>query len=323
MKVTARALFLFFILAGAVTDLRAQTYPAKPVRVIVGYSPGGATDIMARFIAAKLTESWGQQVLVDNRPGAAGTVGADMVAKAPPDGYTLLMAASPEVAISPSLYSRLPYDPLKDFAPITVAALGPFMLVVHPSVPAKSVKELIAFAKSRPNQLNFASGGNGTAIHLTGELFKTTAGIGMVHVPYKGSGPAVADLLGGQVHLMFEAIPVAMPHVKAGKLRALGIATSKRSPVAPELPTIAESGLPGFEGGTWYGLLAPSRSPKDVVMKLNAEIVRILKTPETHGLLSSRGVEPVGNTPEEFATFIRAEIVKWAKVAKDSGARVE
>ncbi|MCC6533930.1 MAG: tripartite tricarboxylate transporter substrate binding protein [Burkholderiales bacterium] len=323
MKIAAPLPLLMLTLAAVANQSWAQSYPTKSVRFIVGYSPGGATDLMARFLAAKLTDAWNQQVLVDNRPGAAGTVGADMVAKSPPDGYTLLMAASPEVVIAPSLYSRLPYDPLKDFSPITVAALGAFMLVIHPSVPARSVKDLIAFAKSRPNQLNFASGGQGTAIHLTGELFKTTAGIAMVHVPYKGSGPAVADLLGGQVHLMFESIPIAMPHARAGKLRVLGIATAKRSQVVPEVPTIAEAGLPGFEGGTWYALLAPGSTPKDVVAKLSAESTKILKTPETRELLSSRGVEPVGNTPEEFAVFMRSEIAKWAKVARDSGARVE
>lgn len=314
---------LCLVLATAVTNSLAQTYPAKPIRFIVGYSPGGATDIMGRFVANKLTESWNSQVIVDNRPGAAGTIAAEMVAKAAPDGYTLLMAASPEVAIAPSLYAKLPYDPLKDFAPVTLVALGPFILVVHPSVPAKSVRELIAFAKSRPRQLNFASGGNGTAIHLTGELFKTMAGIEMVHIPYRGSAPAVADLLAGQVHLMFESIPVSMPHVKAGKLRALGIATSKRSHTAPGLPTVGESGVPGFEGGTWYALLAPNQTTRETVTTLNAEITRILKTPETRDYLSDRGVEPIGNSPEEFAAFIRSEIAKWAKVAKDSGARVE
>jgi len=244
------------ILALVSVAASGQDYPARPIRMIVGYAPGGATDLVARMVARHLSEVLGQQVIVDNRPGAAGTVGAELVSRSTPDGHTFLMAASPEVVIAPSVYRKLPYVSTRDFAPVTQVAIGPFMLVVHASIPASDVKVLIAYAKARPRQLNFASGGNGTAIHLTGELFKTMAGIDMVHVPYKGSGPAVADLVAGQVQVMFETIAIAMPHVKTGRLKSLGMATNKRSPAAPELPTIAESGLPGFSGGTWYGLFA-------------------------------------------------------------------
>jgi tripartite-type tricarboxylate transporter receptor subunit TctC len=291
--------------------------------MIVGYAPGGATDIVGRILARRLSDVFGQQVVVDNRPGAAGTIASDLVAKATPDGYTLLFAASPEIAIAPSLYRKLPYSPEKSFVPVSLASMGPFMLVVHASIPATNVRDFVAHAKSRPSRLNFASGGSGTAIHLTGELFKATAGVDMVHVPYKGSGPAIADLIGGQVQVMFETIAVAMPHVKGGKLRTLGMATTKRAAAAPDLPTIAESGLPGFSGGTWYGVLAPAGTPRPIVARLEGESVRFFQAPETREALVARGLEPVGSTSHEFAGFIRDELGKWARVVKQAGVSID
>jgi tripartite-type tricarboxylate transporter receptor subunit TctC len=326
---TARLLSLAILLGSSAGLLRvagdafAQGYPAKPIRIVVPFTPGGTTDVLARAIGQKLTASWTQPVVVDNRPGAAGNIGSEVVAKAAPDGYTLLMGTVSTHGINPGLYSKLPYDPVKDFAPVTLVAKVPNILVLHPSVPASSVTELIAHAKAKPGQLNFASSGNGTSIHLSGELFKTMAGVQMTHVPYKGSAPALTDLLGGQVSLMFDNMPTALPHVKAGRLKALAVTSAKRSPAIPQLPTMAEAGLPGFEATSWFGVLAPAATPKEIVGKLNGEIVRILKTPEVRAQLSGQGAEPVGDTPEEFAAHIKAEMAKWAKVVKESGARID
>lgn len=300
----------------------AQDYPAKPVRVIVPFAPGGGTDLMARVVVQKLGETLGGTWVIDNRGGAGGTIGSDLAAKSPPDGYTLLVVSGAH-AINPSLHARLPYDTERDFAPITMITSGPGLLVVHPSLPARTVKEFIALAKARPGQLNFASAGIGTPPHLAGELFKTMAGIGMVHVPYKGNGPAYIDLLAGHVPVMFPTIPTAIPHVRAGKIRALAVTTAKRTAIVPELPTISESGVPGYDTSSWYGLLAPAGTPAAIVSKVQQGVARVLRSPEVGQKLKADGLELVGNTPEQFAAAIKSEIAKWAKVVKASGAKVE
>jgi tripartite-type tricarboxylate transporter receptor subunit TctC len=319
--------FLRFIAAALaiawITIASAQTYPAKPIKMIVPFPPGGTTDILARAISAELNKAWGQPVVVENRPGAGGNIGSDVVAKSPADGYTLLMGTVGTHGINPGLYPKMPYDAVKDFAPVTLVASVPNFLVVHPSVPAKTVKEIIDLAKAQPGKLTFASSGNGTSIHLAGELFKTMTGVNMVHVPYKGSAPAVTDLLGGQVQMMFDNMPSALPHVKAGKLRGIAVTSAKRSPAVPDMPTIAETGLAGYEASSWFGVLAPAATPKDIVAKLNDTIVKALATPDMKEKLSSQGAEPIGNTPAEFAAHIQAEIAKWAKVVKASGAKVD
>jgi tripartite-type tricarboxylate transporter receptor subunit TctC len=310
-----------FLLAAA--GAHAETYPSKTIKMVVPFPAGGTTDVLARIIGQELTKAWGQQVIIDNRPGAGGNIGADVVAKSPADGYTLLMGTVGTHGINVSLYKKMPYDAVKDFAPITLVAAVPNLLVVHPSVPVNSVKELIAYAKANPTKLAYASSGNGTSIHLSAELFKTMTGVQMTHVPYKGSAPALTDLLGGQVQLMFDNMPTALPHAKAGKLRPLAVTTAKRSPAMPDLPTIAEAGVPGYEASSWFGVLAPAGTPKDVVTKLNKEIVRILALPEIKERLSGQGAEPVGDTPEQFAAHIKAEIAKWERVVKASGAQVD
>ena len=309
-------------LLAAVAPVHAQSYPAKPIRIVVPFAPGGGADIIARIVGQKMTDSWGQQVVVDNRAGASGNIGAEIVAKSAPDGYTLLMASS-ALAINPSVYRSVPYDVIKDFAPITQPGLLPNILVVHPSVPVKTVKDLIALAKSRPGQLAYASAGAGTGTHLAAEMFKLQAGIDMVHVPYKGGGALISDLLGGQVALTFATLPSVMPYVKAGRLRAVAMTTTRRWHGLPAVPTIAESGFPDFEISTWIGLLAPAGTPKDAVAKLHAEVVRILKLPDVRERFDGLGIEPVGDTPEHFAQYIRSELAKYAKVVKQSGARVE
>ena len=301
----------------------ADGYPSRPVRFVVAFPPGGGTDIIARSIAQKLAERIAQQVVVDNRPGAGGNIGTDIVAKSAPDGYTLLMGSAGPLAINASLFAKMPFDPIKDLAPVTLAASTPNVLVVHPSLRAATVKELIALAKARPGEINFASSGHGTPAHLAGELFNSMAGVRMVHVPYKGAAPALADLLGGQVQLMFSTMPPALPHVKAGKLRALAVTSAKRSPAAPELPTVDEIALPGFEANTWHGVVVPAGTPGAIVARLNREIVAILHLPDVIERLSGQGAEPVGSTPEEFAAYIRAETVKWARVVRESGAKAE
>lgn len=311
------------IFAVVTLTANAQTYPNKPIKMVVPFPAGGTTDILARLVGQELSKAWGQQVIIENRGGAGGNIGSDLVAKSEPDGYTLLMGTVGTHGINVSLYKKMPYDAVKDFQPITQVAAVPNLLAVHPSVPVKSVKELIAYAKKNPNKLSFASSGNGTSIHLSGELFKTMTDVQMTHVPYKGSAPAVTDLLGGQVHLMFDNMPSVLPHVKTGKLRGLAVTTAKRSPAAPNLPTVAEAGVPGYEASSWFGVLAPAGVPKDIVTKLNKEIVRILNAPEMKKKLSEQGAEPVGNTPEEFAAHIKAEIAKWAKVVKASGAQID
>lgn len=300
----------------------AQTFPSKPIRLIVPSASGGALDITARPLAQKLSERLGQQVVVDNRPGAAGIIGAEIVAKAPPDGHTIIMVSN-NFTTNPALYSKLPYDPLKDFAPLSQVALLPLALIVHPSVPAHSVKELIAYAKSRPGRVFFSSTGNGGPGHFAGEIFKLMTGIDIVHVPYKGAGPAVADLVAGQVQMTIGDLLTAGPQIKAGKLRALAVSSSKRVEAWPDLPTIAEAGVPGYEASGWLGMFAPGGTPPEVVGKLHSEIVRALQTPEIRDRITGSGGEPVGNTPEQFADTIRIEIAKWAKVAKEANIRIE
>jgi len=301
----------------------AEPYPARPVRFVVAFPPGGGTDIIARSIAQKLGERLGQQVLIDNRPGAGGNIGTDLVAKSSPDGYTLLMGSAGPLAINASLFARMPFDPIKDLAPVTLAASTPNVLVVHPSLPAATVRELIALAKARPGEINFASSGHGTPAHLAGELFNSMAGVKLIHVPYKGAAPALADLLGGQVQLMFSTMPPALPHVRDGKLRALAVTSLKRSPAAPDLPTVDEIALPGFEANTWHGVVVPAGTPAAIVARLNREIVAILHLPDVVERLSGQGAEALGSTPEEFAAYIKSESVKWAKVVRDSGAKAE
>lgn len=298
-------------------------YPTHSIRFIVGYPPGGSTDIAARLIGQKLAPVFSQSIVVDNRAGASGTIGAAMVAKSEPDGHTLSFAASPEVAIYRALMKNPPYDSLKDFQPITLVGRVPFMLVVHPSVGASSVKELIALAKAKPGTLNFASFGNGTSNHLVGEAFRAANGIDIVHIPYKGSAPAIADLLGGQVQMTFDTVPVVLPQVRAGKLRALAVATLKRSPLAPEIPTMDEAGVPGFTGGTWFGVLAPARTPSFINDRLSNEIGAILRAPDVAQTFNDRGIEPVGNSPAEFRAFIESETRRWLKVAQDAGVKPE
>lgn len=300
----------------------SQPYPTRPIRLVVPYPPGGGTDIIARIVGQKLTENLGQQIIVDNRGGAGGTIGTDIVAKSVPDGHTILMAPTSHV-INPSIYSKLPYDTVKDFVPITFAVSATILLVVHPSVPAKSVKELIALAKARPGQLNFGSAGNGTVFHLAAELFKRQAGIDMVHVPFKGGGPTIANLVAGQVSLAFETMLALSPFLKAGRVRALAVASAKRSSVMPELPTIAELGFPSIVAENWYGVYAPAGTSKAIISRLNTEIVKILRTQEVKERFQGLGTEVVASTPEELAEYIRSEIEKWSKTAKEAGARVD
>jgi tripartite-type tricarboxylate transporter receptor subunit TctC len=301
----------------------ADVYPSKPIRIVAPFPPGGPADILSRTIGQKLSQSWGQPVVIDNRPGAGGNIGADVAAKSAPDGYTLLMGFVGTHAINPSLYAKMPFDNVKDFEPVARVALVTIVLVVNPSVPAHSLKELIALAKSKPGELTFGSPGHGTPQHLAGEMFNTMAGVKMLHVPYKGAVPALSDLLGGQVSLIFSSMPPALPLVKAGKLRALGVTSTTRSPAAPEIPTLAESGLPGYVVSNWYGILAPRGTPKEIVAKLNAEIVRILNMPDVKESLAVQGAEPFTSTPEQFAAYIKEETEKWAKIVKYSGVQLE
>lgn len=315
------------ILAGALAlplpalSVLAQTYPAKPVRMIVGYPPGGPTDVIARTVAQKLSTSFSQQVIVDNRPGASGMIGAELVVKAPPDGYTLLCVPV-TFAVTPSVFPKMPYDAEKDLAPVALVASAPFILVVHPTLPVKTVKDLIALAKTRPGQINYASASTGGMPHLAGELFNMLAGVKLTHIPYKGAAPATIDLLAGQVSLMFNNMLSAMPHVKSGKLRAVAVTSAKRSSAVPELPTIAET-IPGFEASGWYGTFAPAATPRELIAKLNAEINRQMRQPDVAQRLAGDGVEAVTMTPAEFGAYLRSEMVKWAKVVKISGATVD
>jgi tripartite-type tricarboxylate transporter receptor subunit TctC len=299
----------------------AQQYPSRPVRFVVPFAPGGSTDTLARTIGLKLADALGQQIVVDNRPGANGDIGMMIVAKAPPDGYTILLGYIANLAIAPSLYAKMPYDPVKDYAPVTQIATSPNVLTAHPSVQATSLKELIGLAKAKPGAVNFASTGVASVGHLTGELLNNLAGMKMTHVPYKGGGQAIIDLLGGHVQVMFSGFSAAMPHIKSGKVRALAVTGAKRSPALAEVPTIAEQGFPGVEATAWYGVLAPAGTPKPVVSRLHGETVRILKQPDIVQRLDGLGFEIVGSTPEQFGAYIRTEIKKWEMVVRASGAK--
>ena len=300
----------------------AQDYPSKPIRLVVPFPPGGTTDLLARLVAQKLTESWKQPVTVENRGGGGSVIGSEIVAKAPPDGYTLLVA-TPALAVNPSLRRDLPYDAEKSFAPVVRLVFSPTILVVHPSLPVNSVRQLIALAKSRPGQINYASGGNGSGGHIAGELVKRLAGIDVVHIPYKGVGPGVTALLAGEVSLMFAQMPIVRPYLASGRLRALAVTSSVRSQVMPDLPTVAEAGVPGFKIEPWFGIIAPAGTPKEIISRLNNEIQTIMRMPDVRERLVTGGIVPATNTPEEFAAFIRAEIANWAELVKISGARVD
>jgi tripartite-type tricarboxylate transporter receptor subunit TctC len=300
----------------------AQQYPVKPVRFVLPFgAPGGAPDIVARLLAPRLTDAWGQQVVVEPRVGAGGTIGTEVVANAPPDGYTVLLT-SPSHAINVSLYSKLPYDTLNDFIPVTQLVEVPNILVVHPSLPARSVQQLIALAKAKPGSLNYGSAGSGSSQHLAGELFKKMAGVQMVHIPYKGGGQVVVDLIAGQVQLTFGS-STSLPFVRTGRLIALAVTTSQRFPTVPNLPTIAESGLPGYEASAWYGLFVPARTPKPVIDKIHSDVTRVLKLPDVRERLAVETIQPVGSSSAEFADFLKREIVKWGAIIKESGAKVD
>lgn len=317
-----RGLLLLACVLG-VSAVHAQQFPSKPVRIINPFAPGGATDIVARQMAQKLTEAWGQAVVVENRAGASGAIGVEAVAKSAPDGYTLLIATQTTHAANPALYAKLPYDAARDFAPLTLAGSTPLALLVHPSLPVSSVKELIEYARKNPGKLMYSSGGNGTSQHLTAELMKSMSNTFMLHIPYKGAGPALSDLLGGQVNVMFDNLPTALPHVKAGKLRALAVSSATRSALAPELPTMAESGLPGFDLATWFAFFAPAATPREVTEKIAGDMRRALAQPDMKERLTAIGVDIVASSPAELAAFQRAELAKWAKIVKDSGAKLD
>ena len=315
--------FLTLLLACFPVLATAQSYPAKPVRWVVPFPPGGSADIMGRMIGQELVKSLGQQVVIENRAGASAIVGSEYVAKSAPDGYTLLQANVSQMTIHPSVYPKLPYDPLRDFAPITVLGIVTSVVVVTPSLPVSSIKDLVALAKKRPGQLNFTSSGVGASTHLTGELLKQRAGIDMVHVNYKGSGPALTDVMAGFVQIMFENLPSALPYIKAGKLKVLAVTGKERSPILADVPTLAESGFPGFDMVSWQGLVAPAGTPKPIIDKLNAELARVLKTPEMRDKMFGLGTEVVANTPEQFAQYIRDETAKWSKIVKAAGIKLE
>ncbi len=301
---------------------KAQQYPDKPVRLVVPFAPGGTSDLLARIIAAPLWQSLGQPVVADNRPGAGSNIGAEIVANANPDGYTLLMG-TPALASNPALYGKVKYDPVRSFEPVTLVAEVPVVLVVHPGVPAKSISELIALAKAQPGKLNFGSSGYGGIGHLVGESFKSATGVNIVHVPYKGNGPALVDLMAGVLTLTFSDLAGASPYIKAGRMRPLAIASARRTPSMPELPTMSEAGVPGFQAASWFAVFATGGTPKPVVNRLSAEIVKIIRTPDVRERLNGLGFDVVGNTPEELAAFLKLEIAKWTRVVKESGAKID
>lgn len=302
---------------------QSQTYPAKPVRLIVPFTPGGGTDIVARTVAPKLADRFGQQVFVDNRPGAAGTVGADLTVRSAPDGHTMLVGSTSEVGIGSSLHTKLPYDTLRDLVPVTPLAATPMVLVVHPSIPVKTAKELVAFTLARPGQLNYVSAGAGTGNHMSAELFRYLTKIEIVHIAYKGAGPALADLVGGQVHLMFSTLPAAAPFVKAGRLKALAVSSAQRAPSMSEVPTMAESGVPGYEVEYWYGFFAPAATPKDILARIHADTAEVLRLPDIVANFAKQGLDPIKKTQAQFAAFVKADIEKWAVVVKASGAEMD
>ncbi len=315
----AAALTFFSAAAGAQPG---AVYPLKPIRFVVPYTPGGGTDLMARALAQRMSESMGQSLIVENRAGAGGNLGMEFVARSSPDGYTIALALTAQYVVNPALYPKLPYDPVKDYAPIMLVARNPYVLVVHPTVPVKSLQQLIALAKARAGQLTFSSSGNGSGAHLSGEMLKTMAKVDMLHIPYKGAGALLPDLIAGQVHLSFVTWSSVGQHVKGGRLRALGVTTVKRSPALPDLPAIAET-LPGYDLPVWYGIVAPAGTPREIVARLNAEILRVITMPDFKQRIEVDAVEPIGSTPEQLGEYIKTELVKWAKIVKDSGAKVD
>jgi len=319
-----RQIALGILLACAAAAAAAQPYPSKPVHFVVPYPAGGYYDLLARVIGAKLSEIWNQPVLVENRVGANGMVGTDFVAKSAPDGYTIIMGGIGPFGISPSLYRKMAYDPVRDFAPVIHVASAPNVLVVHPSVNVHSVKELIALARSKPGALTFSSAGSGSSQHLSGEMFDSMVGVKMTHVPYKGSAPSITAVLGGQVSLLFGTMADVVTHIRAGKLDALAVTSARRIPALPDVPTMSEAGVPGYEATAWFGVFAPAATPNDIVVKLNQDIGRILRMPDVLERISQKGsAEIIGGTPEQYGAFVRTEIAKWAKVVKDSGARAD
>jgi tripartite-type tricarboxylate transporter receptor subunit TctC len=323
MSFALRFTALLITAASFAVPAAAQSYPAKPIRMIIGFPPGGGTDIIGRIVAQRMSEGLKQQILPDNRGGASGQIAAELAAKAPPDGYTVMMAHIAAMSILPSLYPKLPYDPVRDFAPISLVAISPNMVVVHPSLPVKNIKELIALAKARPGEIHYASVGIGTVQHLAGELFNLQAGVKLVHVPFKGGGPSAINLVAGHVQLSFDVIPVVINHYKSGKLRGIAVTSEKRTPQLPELPTINESGLKGFDLSTWWGLVAPAAVGKDVVARLHGETVRALQLPDVKERIAANGADVVGNSPEEFAAFIRNERTKYARIVKDANIKLD
>jgi len=309
---------LFATLAASAAEM---SYPSRPIRFVVPFPPGGGNDITARTIGTKLTDAWGQQVVIDNRPGAGGVIGAEIAARAAPDGYTLFLGGVGSHAINPAMHKQLPYDPIKDFAPVSLIAIAPLLLVVHPGITATSVKELIALARAKPGQLNFASNGQGGSSHLAGELFKMLGNVDMTHVPYKGFGPSLTGLLSGQVQVMFSSIVPMLPQVKAGKLRALAQTGPKRASAVPDIPTVAEAGLTGYQTASWYGVLVPAKTPAPIVDRLSVEVKRIAELPDVRGRMSAEGADPVGSTPAEFAEHIRGELARWRQVIERAGLR--
>jgi tripartite-type tricarboxylate transporter receptor subunit TctC len=313
----------FAALAQTTSTSSGQAYPVKPIRIIVTFPPGGPSDFVARALGQKLTEAWGQQIVVDNRGGAGGVVGVEAAARANPDGYTLLQGQSGGMSINPALHPKLSYDPFRDFAPVSMLVVNSQMLVAHPSLPAKTVKQLIALAKSKPGQISYASAGHGSAQHLGMEMLKAMAGIDLLHVPYKGTGPALVDLFSGQVSLQFTSMPAVLPHVKAGKLNGIAVGSAKRSPAVPEVPTVAESGVSGFEFVAWYGLFAPVATPGNIVSQINAQVVKLLGEPELSQRLAGQGAEPSPSTPEGLARYMREDHERWKKVIRAANIRVE
>ena len=310
------------MVCAGICPAHAQTYPAKPVRFIVPFPPGGPTDIMGRMAAQRLTEAWGVQVVADNRGGAGGNIGSELCAKSPPDGYTICMLTVAQ-SMSPGIYPRLPFDPLKDFAPVTLMATLPSLLMAHPSLPVKNVKELVALAKAKPGMLTYASTGNGTSPHMLMEMFKWMAGVNLVHVPYKGAAPAMIDQISGQIDVAFSTAIAALPFVQQGKVRALAISTQERFPPMPDLPTVEQGGVKGFDGSSWQGVVMPANTPREFVLKANAELAKMLKSPEMKEKILQQGGIASGNSPEEFAAFIKSETEKWGRVAKAAKVRIE
>jgi tripartite-type tricarboxylate transporter receptor subunit TctC len=315
--------FFWILLIACPPHALAQPYPAKPVRIVVPYSAGGGTDIVARAVGQKLSERWGQSVIVDNRVGASGMIGADAVAKASADGYTLLMATPPEIAVNHFLFAKVAYNPERDFAPITLVAVTPLVIATYPGVPAKNIAELVALAKSKPGTLGYATPGTGSTQHLTAEMLMAAAGIQLVHIPYKGAGQSIPDVLGGQVPVGIYGLLTINQHAKAGKIRVLAVTTLKRSSTAPEYPTLAESGFPGFDTSLWFGLLAPAATPKEIVAKVHDDVIQVLKLPDVKARIAEQGADIVGDTPAEFAAFISAESAKYARIIKQAGVKLE